>query len=118
MRKGEIQAGVGTGAVGGSLGDERNESVKSKYRVRQLCLNETPLGSVNKTMQSAKLPQVTEFKYLGTTLQSVGDMSTELSKQEDTVWMEQLEEDVKRPVRYDSTTTGTIHKIIVQPAML
>ena len=33
MRKGEIGAGVGTGAVGGSIGEERIESVKSKYRV-------------------------------------------------------------------------------------
>ena len=33
MRKGERRAGVGTGAVEGSLGEERNESVKSKARV-------------------------------------------------------------------------------------
>ena len=28
-------------------------------------------------MQSAQLPQVTEFKYMGSTLQSDGGMSTE-----------------------------------------
>ena len=33
VHKGEIRAGVGTGAVKGSLGEERNESVKSKDRV-------------------------------------------------------------------------------------
>ena len=33
MRKGERRAGVGTGALEGSLGEERNESVKSKDRV-------------------------------------------------------------------------------------
>ena len=33
MRKGEIRTGVGTGAVEGSLGEERSESVKSKDRV-------------------------------------------------------------------------------------
>ena len=49
-------------------------------------------------MQFAQLPQVTEFKYLGSTLQSDRDMSTE-GKQEDAVLMEQLEEDVRRPMR-------------------
>ena len=39
-----------------------------------MCLNGTPRGSVK--MQSAKLPQVIEFKYMGTTLHSDGDMST------------------------------------------
>ena len=62
-----------------------------------MCLNGTPLGSVK--MQSAQLPQVTEFKYLGSTLLSDGDTSTEINMQEDTVWMEQLEEDVMRPMR-------------------
>ena len=33
MRKGERRAGVGTGALERSLGEERNESVKSKYIV-------------------------------------------------------------------------------------
>ena len=33
MRKGEIRAGVGTGVVEGSLGEERSERVKSKDRV-------------------------------------------------------------------------------------
>ena len=33
VRKGERRAGVGTGAVEGSLGEERNESVEGKYRV-------------------------------------------------------------------------------------
>ena len=33
MRKGEIRAGVGTGAVEGSLGEESNENVKDTDRV-------------------------------------------------------------------------------------
>ena len=33
MRKGERRAIFGTGAVDGSLGEDRNESVKSKDRV-------------------------------------------------------------------------------------
>ena len=33
MPKGERRAGVGTGAVDGSLGEDRNECVKSKDRV-------------------------------------------------------------------------------------
>ena len=68
----------------------------SRAKTVYMCLNGTPSASVN--MQSAQLLQVTEFKYLGSTLQSDGDMSTEIN-QEDTVWMEQLEKDVRRPVR-------------------
>ena len=50
-------------------------------------------------MQSSQLPQVIEFKYLGSTLQSDGDICTYeyRDKQEDTVWTEQLEEDARRP---------------------
>ena len=59
MRKGERRAGVGTGAVEGRLGEERNESVKSKDRVHV-----SEWNAIRK-MQSAQLPQVTEFKYLG-----------------------------------------------------
>ena len=59
-RKGERRAGVGTGAVEGSPGEERNESVKSKDRVH---VSEwKPLGSVN--MQYAQLPQVTVRYYV------------------------------------------------------
>ena len=47
-------------------------------RARTQCLNGTPLGNVH--MQSAQLPHVTKFKYLGSTLQSDGDMSTEINK--------------------------------------
>ena len=56
----------------------------SRAKTECMCLNGTPLGSVK--MQSDQLPQVTEFKYLGSTLQSDGDMNTEVNK--DTVWME------------------------------
>ena len=40
----------------------------SRAKTEYMCLNGTPLASVD--MQSAQLPQVTEFKYLGSTLQS------------------------------------------------
>ena len=71
MRKGERRAGVATGAVEGSLGEERNESVEGKDRVHvSKCVH----------MQSAQLPQITEFKYMGSTLQSDGDMSTDTNK--------------------------------------
>ena len=50
----------------------------SRAKTEYMWLNGTPLGSVK--MQSAQLPQVTEFKYLGSTLQSDGDMNTEENK--------------------------------------
>ena len=67
VRNGQRYAGVGTGRVDGSLGEERNESAKSKDRV--VCLNGTSLRSV--LSQSTQLPKITEFnKYLGSTLHS------------------------------------------------
>ena len=49
-----------------------------------MCLDGTPIASVN--MQSAQLPQVTDFKYLGSTAQSDGDMSTEINKMTQCGW--------------------------------
>ena len=43
-----------------------------QYYSTIMYLNGTQLGGAQ--MQSAQLPQVTEFKYLGSTLQSDGDM--------------------------------------------
>ena len=56
----------------------------SRAKTEYMCLNGTPLGSVK--MQSVKLPQVIEFKYLGTTLHSDGDMGTEISKRTEWGW--------------------------------
>ena len=95
----------------GSLGEERNESVKS------MCLNGTPLGSVK--MQSAQLPQVSEFKYLGSTLQSDGDMSTEINKRNQCGWNNwRTMSGVLCDKRIPPHVKGKIHKTIVQPAML
>ena len=67
----------------------------SRAKTKYMCLNGTPLGSDK--IQSAKLPQVIEFKYLGTTLHCDGDMSTEINKR--TQWgMEQRLEDVMLPI--------------------
>ena len=85
-RKRERRAGVGTGAVEGSFGErerERGMNV-SRANTEDMCVNGTPLGSVK--MTSPKLPQVTEFKYLVSTLQSDGDMSTEINKRTQCGW--------------------------------
>ena len=52
-------------------------------------------------MLSAQLQHVTEFKYVGSTLKSDGDMGTEVNKSNSLwmVWMEQLDEDVRCPMR-------------------
>ena len=65
-----------------SLGEEINERVKSKERV--MCLNGMPLGSV--TMQSVQLPQVTDFKYMVSTLQSDGDINTDVNRRTQCGW--------------------------------
>ena len=68
-------AGVGTGTMmEGSLGEERNESVESRDRVY---VSEC---SASRKCQDAHLPHVSEFKYLGSTPQSDGDMNTEVNK--------------------------------------
>ena len=55
-----------------------NESVTSKDRVH--------VSAWNARGQSAQTSQVTEFKYLGSTLQSDGDMSTEVNKRMQCGW--------------------------------
>ena len=50
----------------------------SRAKTEYMCLNGTTLKSVN--MLSVQLPQVTEFKYLGSTLQGDGDLSTEVTR--------------------------------------
>ena len=70
----------------------------SKAKTQYMCLNGTPPAS-NMMMQTAELPQVTEFEYLGRTLQSDGGASKEVSKMARPVWMKQQEKDVEGPMR-------------------
>ena len=56
----------------------------SRAKTEDMCLNGTSLG--NFKMQSDKLPQVTEFKYLGSILQSDGDMNTEINERAQCGW--------------------------------
>ena len=93
----------------------RANQAKTEY----MCLNGTPLGSVN--MQSAQLPQVTEFKYMGSTLQSDGGMGTDITKRTQFGWnnwrkISGVLCDKRVPV--PPRMKGKIHKMIVQPAML
>ena len=106
MAKGEKPAGYGTGAMEGSLGEYYNENVKSKDRVH-VCLNGTPLGNVK--IQYAQLPYVTNFKYLGTPWRY-----EYRSEREDTVWMENLEEDVRGPMRQEDIRKMIIYRPTVR----
>ena len=63
---------------------EKRRMKVSRAKTEYTCLNGTPLGSVH--MQSAQLPQVTEFKYLGSTRQSDGAMNTEVHKKTQCGW--------------------------------
>ena len=65
-------------------------------------------------VQSAQLPQVAEFKYVGSTLQSDGGMSTEINKRTQCGWNNWRKmSGVPSP-----HVKGKIHKMVVQPAML
>ena len=70
-------------------------------------------------MQSAQPPQVTEFKYLGSTLQSDGDMTTEINKRNQCGWNNWRKmSGVLCDKRVPPHVKGKIHNTIVQPAML
>ena len=89
----------------------------SRTKTLYMCLHGTPLASVN--MQSAQLPHVTEFNYLGSTLQSDGDMSTEINKRTQcgrNNWRKMSGALCDK--RVPPHLKGKIHKMIVQPAML
>ena len=82
-----------------------------------MCRNGTPLLSVK--MQSAQLPQVTEFKYLGSTLQSDGVMSTEVNKRTQCGWNNWGKvSGVLCDKLVPPHVKGKIHTMIGQPAML
>ena len=70
-------------------------------------------------MQSAQLPQVTEFKYLGSTLQSDGDLTTEINKRSQYGWNNWRKmSGILCDKRVQPHVKGKIHKTIVQPAMV
>ena len=70
-------------------------------------------------MQSAQLPHVTEFKYLGSTLQSDGGRSTEINKTTQCGWNNWRKiSGVLCDKRVPPHVKGKILKMIVQPAML
>ena len=88
----------------------------SRKKTEYICLNGTPLGSVK--MQSAQLPQVTEFKYLGSTLQSDGDMNAEVNKRTHCGWNNWRKvSSVLCDKRVPPHVRRNIHKMVIQPAM-
>ena len=63
---------------------EKRGMKMSRAKTQYTCLNGTPPASV--MMQTAQLPQVTELKYLGSTLQSDGGANKEVSKRTQCGW--------------------------------
>ena len=89
----------------------------SGTKTEYMCLKGTPLESVK--MQYDKLLQVTEFKYLGSTLPSDCDVNTEVDKRTQcgrNNWRKMSGVLCDKPVL--PHVKGNIHKMIVQPAML
>ena len=93
---------------------EKRGMKMSRAKTEYMCLNGTPLGSVK--MQSAQLPQVTEFKYLGITVQSDGDMNAEVNKRILCGWRNMS--GVLGDKRVPPHVKENIHKVTVQPAIL
>ena len=90
----------------------------SRAKPEYMCLNGTPLGSVK--IQSAKLPQVIEFKYLGNTVHSDGDMSTEINKRHsgDGTTVRRCQASYVCDKRVPPHVKGSNNKMIIHPAML
>ena len=89
----------------------------SRAKTEYMCLNGTPLASVD--MQSAQLPQVTEYKYMGSTLQSDGGMSADITNRTQCGWNNwRKRSGVLCDKRVPPHVKGNIHKMIVQPAMM
>ena len=98
---------------------EKRELKVSIAKTVYMCLNGTSLGSVK--MQSDQLPQVTKFKYLGSTLQSDGDnfMNTEINEWTQCGWCNwRKTSGVLCDKRVPPRVKGNSHKTTVQPAKL
>ena len=89
----------------------------SRAKTEYMCLHGTSQGGVR--MESQQLPEVTEFKYLGSTLQSNGGVDAEINKRTQSGWKNWKKVsgvlcDKKIPER----VKGKVYKVVVQPAML
>ena len=72
------------------IGEMKVSRTKTKY----MCLNGEVRESIN--MQNCRLPEVTEFKYLGSTMQN--DEVTEAKVNKIQSGWKKLEEDVRSPL--------------------
>ena len=89
----------------------------SRAKTEYMILNGTSLGSVK--MQSDQLPQLTELKYLRSTLQSDVDMNAEINRRTQCGWNDwRTMSDVLCDKRVPSHDKEKINKMIVQPGML
>lgn len=89
----------------------------SRSKTEYMCLHGTSQGGVR--MEAKQLPEVSEFKYLGSTLQSDGGINVEINKRTQSGWknwkkMSGILCDKRIPER----VKGKVYKTVVQPAML
>ncbi|XP_063587917.1 uncharacterized protein LOC134765303 [Penaeus indicus] len=89
----------------------------SRAKTECMCLNGVPRGSVR--IQDQRLPEVKEFKHLGSTLQADGGVNAEISRRIQSGWnnlkkMSGVLCDKRIPTR----VKGKIHQTVIQPAML
>ena len=89
----------------------------SKTKTEYMCLNGEARESVN--MQTTQLPEVTEFKYLGSTIQKDGGTEAEVNRRIQSEWknwkkMSEVLCDKKIPPK----VKGKIYKMVMQAAVL
>ena len=90
----------------------------SRQKTEYMCMGEEEPGRTVK-MQGVELTQVTEFKYLGSTVQSNGGSNVEVKKRIQSGWNAwQKITGVLCDRKVPAKLKGRLYKIMVRPAML
>ncbi|XP_047471504.1 uncharacterized protein LOC125026943 [Penaeus chinensis] len=89
----------------------------SRAKTEYLCLNGVSRGSIR--MQDQQLPEVNEFRYLGSTVQSDGGAEAEISRRIQSGWNNwEKMTGVMCDKRVPARVKGKIHRTVIQPTML
>ncbi|XP_047480633.1 uncharacterized protein LOC125033295 [Penaeus chinensis] len=96
---------------------ERRGMKVSRAKTEYMCLNGVSRGNIR--MQDQQLPVVSEFRYLGSTVQSDGGVEAEISRRIQSGWNNWKKmAGVMCDKRVPAKVKGKIHRTVIQPAML
>ena len=96
---------------------EKRRMKVSRVKTEYMCLSGVPRGSVQ--MQDQQLPEVNEFKYLGSTLQTDGGVEAEINRRIQSGWNNWKKmSGVMCDRRIPAKVKGKIHQTVIQPTLL